>query len=308
MSGGVVRIKGALIKGILSAALLLSPAASARAQGGAAAAAAGPRLVTVDKQLTVLMPGKPSVHESARMSYRLGGEKFTSRRVLYAYGAGVVCVVRVYEGEHIVRLLSDVLGNEKDGGERAERPVTRDGVEGLERTSEGETHYSRVQYFATKERLYVIYAAARDKGNPFLGRVFASVRITGGDAAPKSDAARTIEEKPFEVGYTPSAAPAEAGAAAASAKEVTRKAVLVWKAQPGFTEEARNNNVTGVVRLRLVLRDSGTVSNIVVVKGLPDGLTERAIAAALHVSFLPAEKDSRPVSQWVTIEYNFNIY
>ena len=93
-----------------------------------------------------------------------------------------------------------------------------------------------------------------------------------------------------------------------NAKDVTRKAVLNSKPEPGFTEEARKNNVTGVVKLRLVLGASGSVSNISVVKGLPDGLTERAIAAARRISFTPAQKDGRPVSQWVTIEYNFNIY
>jgi outer membrane biosynthesis protein TonB len=44
------------------------------------------------------------------------------------------------------------------------------------------------------------------------------------------------------------------------------------------------------------------------VSRLPDGLTEKAIEAARRISFTPAEKDGRKVSQYVTIEYNFNIY
>ena len=90
--------------------------------------------------------------------------------------------------------------------------------------------------------------------------------------------------------------------------EVTRKAVLLAKPEPGFTEEARKNNVTGVVRLNMVLSSSGAVTNIRVVKPLPDGLTEKAIAAARQIRFTPAQKDGRAVSQYVTIEYNFNIY
>lgn len=93
-----------------------------------------------------------------------------------------------------------------------------------------------------------------------------------------------------------------------NAKEVTRKAVITSKPEPGFTEEARKNNVTGVVRLRAVLSASGSVQGISVVKGLPDGLTERAIAAAKQIRFTPAEKDGHTVSQYVTLEYNFNIY
>jgi TonB family protein len=90
--------------------------------------------------------------------------------------------------------------------------------------------------------------------------------------------------------------------------EVTRKAVITVKPEPGFTEEARKNNVTGVVRLRAILSAGGSVQGISVVKGLPDGLTERAISAAKQIRFTPAEKDGRTVSQYVTLEYNFNIY
>lgn len=91
-------------------------------------------------------------------------------------------------------------------------------------------------------------------------------------------------------------------------REVTRKAIITHKPEPGFTEDARKNNVTGLVKLRLVLASSGQVTNISVVKGLPDGLTEKAIGAARQIRFTPAEKDGRTVSQWITLEYNFNIY
>ncbi|MBV9929144.1 MAG: energy transducer TonB [Acidobacteria bacterium] len=90
--------------------------------------------------------------------------------------------------------------------------------------------------------------------------------------------------------------------------EVTRKALITFKPEPGFTEEARKNNVTGVVRLRAILHATGGVQSISVVKGLPDGLTEKAIAAARQIKFTPAEKDGRAVSQYVVLEYNFNIY
>jgi TonB family protein len=90
--------------------------------------------------------------------------------------------------------------------------------------------------------------------------------------------------------------------------EVTRKAIITFKPEPGFTEDARKNNVTGVVRLRAILHASGSVSDISVVKGLPDGLTEKAIAAARQIRFTPAEKDGHAVSQYIVLEYNFNIY
>jgi protein TonB len=90
--------------------------------------------------------------------------------------------------------------------------------------------------------------------------------------------------------------------------EVTKRAVIIFKPEPGYTEEARRNNVNGTVRLRVILAASGEVTNISVVKGLPDGLSEVAVAAARQMRFRPAEKDGRAVSQWAMIEYNFNLY
>ncbi len=93
-----------------------------------------------------------------------------------------------------------------------------------------------------------------------------------------------------------------------SAKEVTRKAQITSRPEPLYTEEARKNQITGSVSLRMVLNANGSVSNISPLSRLPDGLTEKAIAAARQIRFSPAEKDGRKVSQYVTIQYNFNIY
>ncbi len=91
-------------------------------------------------------------------------------------------------------------------------------------------------------------------------------------------------------------------------KEVTRRAVITSKPEPQFTEEARKNNVTGEVVLRMVLASNGSVTGIQPVKRLPDGLTEKAIEAARRIQFTPAEKDGHKVSQYVSVVYNFNIY
>ena len=91
-------------------------------------------------------------------------------------------------------------------------------------------------------------------------------------------------------------------------KEVAQKAVIFSKPAPCFTEEARINGVQGVVRLRLILGADGNAKFPLVIKGLPHGLTECAVAAARGIRFTPATMEGRPVSQVVTIEYNFNIY
>ncbi|HKS28280.1 MAG TPA: energy transducer TonB, partial [Pyrinomonadaceae bacterium] len=91
-------------------------------------------------------------------------------------------------------------------------------------------------------------------------------------------------------------------------KDVTSKARILSRPEPQYTEEARRNQVTGTVVLRAVFSAGGSVTNIKAVKGLPDGLTEKAIAAARQIKFVPAQKDGRNVSQYIQIEYNFNLY
>jgi TonB family protein len=88
-------------------------------------------------------------------------------------------------------------------------------------------------------------------------------------------------------------------------KDVDKKAVLKERPEPTFTQEAKDNHTSGVVRLRVVLCPSGKLSNITVIKGLPDGLTEKAIVAARGIKFAPAEKDGEKVAQFLLIEYYF---
>jgi TonB family protein len=89
--------------------------------------------------------------------------------------------------------------------------------------------------------------------------------------------------------------------------EVSTKAIIIDKPEPGFTEEARRNLTSGRVTLRAVLAADGRVRYISVVKGLPDGLTERCIEAARKIRFKPATIGSLCVSQYVVLEYNFII-
>lgn len=91
-------------------------------------------------------------------------------------------------------------------------------------------------------------------------------------------------------------------------KDVTTKARLISKPEPQYTEDARKNQITGTVVLKVVFASNGTVTNIRTVSGLPYGLTERAIAAARAIKFVPATKDGHQVSMWMQLEYNFNLY
>jgi len=91
-------------------------------------------------------------------------------------------------------------------------------------------------------------------------------------------------------------------------KEVDQRAQIFDKPKPFYTDSARTSLTSGTVVLRAVLASSGQVTNIRVITGLPNGLTEQAIAAAKKLKFTPAMKDGKAVSQEIQLEYNFSPY
>jgi len=93
-----------------------------------------------------------------------------------------------------------------------------------------------------------------------------------------------------------------------SPKEVTTRARIISKPEPQYTEEARRNQDTGTIVLRAIFAADGKVRAIRPLTQLPHGLTQMAIDAARRIKFIPATKDGRPVSMYIQLEYNFNIF
>lgn len=92
-----------------------------------------------------------------------------------------------------------------------------------------------------------------------------------------------------------------------SGDEVTTRAQLLSKPEPAYTDTARENGISGTVRLKVILAGDGTVKHILIFQSLNAGLTEEAIKAARKIKFIPAIKDNHPVSTSVMLEYVFNI-
>ena len=89
--------------------------------------------------------------------------------------------------------------------------------------------------------------------------------------------------------------------------EVSTRARILNKPEPSYTDEARYYGVKGTVVLRAVFAADGTVRNIVVLRGLPHGLSEVCVEAARKIKFVPATLNGQPVSTWMQLEYNFMI-
>ncbi|HEY0005984.1 MAG TPA: TonB family protein [Pyrinomonadaceae bacterium] len=93
-----------------------------------------------------------------------------------------------------------------------------------------------------------------------------------------------------------------------SPHEVTTRARILRKAEPQYTDEARSAGISGTVILRAIFDATGEVKHILVLQTPGYGLTQQAVRAARRIKFVPATKDGRAVSQFIQIEYNFNLY
>ena len=83
--------------------------------------------------------------------------------------------------------------------------------------------------------------------------------------------------------------------------------VLLWKAEPEYSDEARKAKIQGLVIVRVVIDARGQVQNMSVAQGLGLGLDERAIAAVQKWKFRPATRNGKPVSTNALIHLTFRL-
>jgi TonB family protein len=88
---------------------------------------------------------------------------------------------------------------------------------------------------------------------------------------------------------------------------VTTRPQILARPVPGYTDEARRAQVEGAVKLSVVLKADGTVSDITVARTLGYGLDQKAIEAAKELRFVPAQKDGHTVSVRIFLEFKFSL-
>src|SRR3977135_91214 len=91
-------------------------------------------------------------------------------------------------------------------------------------------------------------------------------------------------------------------------KEGDKKARVLRKPEPKYTKDARKHGIEGTVILRVVFASTGRITNIHIISGLPDGLTDRSIEVAQKIKFEPAIKDGHPASMWFELQYNYHLF
>ena len=248
------------------------------------------------EELTPMTPAWPTVRNYPVSSAdHSNHEKILAHREYSAYGSGLVFIIVSYKAERPQRLWSDLLKS-ADNGAAFERDISFDGITARQYRSTYESRYAtytrRFVRFATKEHVYLLTLATLEDTNPSVDRFLSSLRL----------------RRPGDRSTTYAQGSDHIPGQAFSANEVTRRAIIVWKAEPFYTDQARADQVVGTVTLDAIFAEDGYVANIKVTRELKDGLTESAIDAARNIRFFPAEKDGKPVAQWMKLEYNFNLF
>jgi hypothetical protein len=159
-----------------------------------------------------------------------------------------------------------------------------------------------VRFFVADARIYVLLAADSPGGPWDREKFFESFAVFIIPPAPqrqngpgvKGDLGDAVVEGDYNRVF--------------SGREVTQKARVLSKPEPVYTESARKYRITGTVVLRALFSADGKVTDIYAIRKLPHGLLGASIAAARGISFTPAVKDGHPVSMYMELQYNFNLY
>jgi TonB family protein len=251
------------------------------------------------EEFSVMMPALPAMATRKTMVMRLAKERL--QHTLGAYADGLAFTVLCVENSASRESLDDYLEQEiftHAGWERtSQQELTVNGFKGKQYNLPNLIP-GTMQIFATRNHICRFHAFGATLDDARIKQFFSSVTL--GD---KNDG---IEVKDGN-GDPPKAATQD-NSNAFTIKEVERKPFVAFKPEPGYTEEARQNDLSGSLLLKAVFTAEGAITNIKVISGLPYGLEDKAIEAAKKIRFIPARKDGKFVSTWMQLEYTFNLY
>jgi TonB family protein len=84
-------------------------------------------------------------------------------------------------------------------------------------------------------------------------------------------------------------------------------AVLEKKVAPNYPEAARSAGVEGTVVLDVLIDETGHVTDIQVLRGLPLGVSEAAVSAVSRWKYKPARGRAGPVASRKTVRVQFSL-
>lgn len=263
------------------------------------------RITGEGEEFSVMMPGETSLYTDLITSY---SGKRRLERIYSSYSRGVVYLVVSYD--NIGSSIKDTVANFKahhlyNGELTFERETVVDKYKGEQDRLKMGGATGTVQFVVTKKHAYAVAIVEANDDPPLTEYFMSSLSLLPGAGNSNHESGTPPQKQPSDL---PQGDQSTNTGVVFSPKDVGRKAVVISRPEPWYTEEGRQSGVTGTVVLRVVLSSSGEVTYLRAVSGLPRGLTENAMEAARHIKFIPAIKDGHFVSQYIQIEYNFGLY
>lgn len=105
----------------------------------------------------------------------------------------------------------------------------------------------------------------------------------------------------------PGSSPAAVDSPANTLPAGVTKPVLIYKIDPGYSDEARKAKYSGTVELSVLVDETGKVTAVNVVHPLGMGLDEKAVEAVRQWRFHPATEDGKPIAVQTQISMNFRL-
>ena len=246
------------------------------------------------ERLAVALPAPPALSVGKRRSDP--GRKERLEQTLQASDGRVSFRVLIFENSNSLKL-NDFVAEHNANNEwdiASERPIKVKGTVGKELMSPNKN--AVCQLFIKYKRLYGFVATGAGPTDEAVKSFFSSIELSRRPNGIElfEVAGTTIYAAPIDDLFKPA--------------EIDQKVRLLEKPEARYTERARFEKTAGTVVLKAVFTADGQVVNIRILDPLPHGLTEVSIEAARKIKFIPAVKDGKPVSVWLQLVYNFNLY
>lgn len=303
-------------------ALLVSPLRSVPAWGGPEdfpsahglpksleAEAEWMRVVPQGEEFSILTPAAPILFKQGG-DYIMNGtrERVLDHRSYGGYANEFNFYIESYKAarpKNLLKALDDV----RYPLRAFESEIKIQGHDAKEYRLTHEHFYGKYYEVVTRKHIYLITLASRGANNTAVARFLSGLSLGENVTEPATGQGLDARDSPvYQSAILSETATVEPVGKAIKPSEASRKAVIVGRPEPIYTDEARRKQVTGTVILRGVFGADGQIKDLRVKQGLDAGLTGKAIEAALSIRFFPAEKDGKPISQYIQIEYNFNLY
>ena len=245
------------------------------------------RYTVKDEEFSVLLPTLPAM--TTTKALRTGDRERQTQRQLETSLDGVLYTIDVYQNPNPRQSLDEfiaAMSADLKYDPTSERAFTVDGFSGKEYSGTNII----VRFVATETRLYRFMVRGPGVEKPAAKEFLSSIKL-----GKNTDGIKVPDGPGIPSGSA-------SGDRIYAGKEVDVKARMLNSPAPDLSTDARNRP-TGTVILRVVFAKTGRVENITVIRGLPNGLTEKCIEAAKQIKFKPAMKEGQPVSMWMQLEY-----